>query len=444
MYKCWTLSLLLVAAPVFAETVTLSEALRSAVADRPLAVAARYRAEAAERAVDEANSRYWPRLFLSEGYSVSDEPAGSLFIALNQERNVMIDPGYDLVDPDPQRDFETRLTLEQTLFDPDRYYSRTRARFGADAARAASRWSGEEAALSALQAYLEVQRAEAADNWVQSSQQEATEIQRLASERHAAGLGLKADELRARVFLAEVRRYAVASANDILVARSRLALTIGRAGTVAEIAAPLTIADFPLPQTDDTIEDRADLLAASLRSKSHATGVKQAHGEWLPRAALQASYAWHDESAPFGSDGSGYALWAGLKWELFDGFRRAATGARAEAELKASKAELREGVIQSRHQLVEARLRSDEARLQLELAQQALSEADESCRLLRQRYQVGLTDLADLLAAQSALDRARFDAVGAETRLLDSLAHVTFAQGRLLKTFLPSPEEFVP
>lgn len=435
---------LLPAASAWAEPVTLEEAMRAAVAERPLAVAARARATAAAHAVTEAGSRYWPRLVLSESYSATDEPAGSLFLALNQQRNVMADPGYDLVDPAAQSDFETRLSLEQTLFDPDRYHARTRARLGAEAARAQGRWSEEEAALAALLAYLEVQRAQAADSWVQSSQQEAAEILRLASERHGAGLGLKADELRARVFYAEARRNSAASRNDLVVARRRLALAIGRADALVEIAAPLTIAGFPLPVSDDRVDRRADLQALAHRSAAGAAAVRHARADWLPRLGVQASYAWHDETTPFGSAAAGWAVRAGLNWELFDGFRRPATSGRAAAELVAIEAERREADNQSRHQLAEARLRSDEALLQQELAQQALSEADESCRLLLQRYQAGLTDLADLLAAQSALDRARFDAVSAETRLLAALARITFAQGRLLQTFAVVPKETAP
>lgn len=439
-----SLVFVLMAAPVLAETVTLSEALRAAVAERPRAAAARHRADAAEKTADEVGSRYWPRLVVSESYRATDEPAGSLFLALNQERNVMVDPTYDLVDPEATGDFETRLTLQQTLFDPDRHYASQRARLAAEAARASGRWSEEEAALAALQAYLEVQRAEAADSWVRSSLQEAEEILRLASERREAGIGLKADELRARVFLAEARRNGVTTGNDIIVARRRLALAIGRAGALAEIAAPLTVASFPVPQEDAHIDTRGDLQAAGYRASASAAAVQQAKAEWLPRAAVQADYVLHDETTPFGSEGAGWAVWAGLNWELFDGFRRSNAGGRASAELQAAEAERREAVDQSRLQLVEARLRSEEARLQLELAQQALSEADESCRLLRQRYQAGLTDLADLLAAQSALDRARFDTVSAEMGLLASLARVIFEQGRLLETFLPANQEVQP
>lgn len=437
----WTSLLLLTAVPALAEPITLPDALRAAIAKRPVAAAARFRAQAAEHGASEANSRYWPRLTVAENFSATDEPAGSLFLALNQKQNVMSDPTYDLVDPDAQKDFETRLSLEQTLFDPDRYYNRTRAQLGAEGARSLSLWREEETAFAALLSYLEVQRAEAADSWVKSSLKEAEEIVRLTEERYTAGLGLKADQLRARVFAAEARRHSVASQNDILLARRRLAVAIGQAGTTVEIAAPLSADSFPKPRGDARLETRPDLVALERIRDAQAAGVSHARAGWLPRAQLQASYAWHDESAPFGSDGAGWAVHAGVNWELFDGFRRSAASGRAQAEWQTAQAEYNEALAQNRLHLEEAQLRNEEARLQLTLAQEAVSAAEESCRLLQQRYQSGLTNLADLLAAQSALDRTRFDAVGAETALLASLARVLFEQGQLLQTFAIPHEE---
>lgn len=442
MHISWITMLLLCAwaGTVAAASVTLPEAVRAAVARRPLAEAARWRAEAAAAAADETASRSWPRLIASESYTRTDEPGGSMFIALNQERNVMTDPGYDLIDPDAQSDFETRLSLELPLFEPDLYYGRRRARVGAEAAAAASGWSREEAAMAALQAYLEVQRAQAAAVTVESSRQEAAELARLASERQAAGTGLKADALRARVFLSESERRALTVRNDLVVAQRRLALAMGDGRGEISIAAPLGADALPVAG-DAGIDGRADLAAIEQAALAAQLGERQARAAWLPRADAQASYALHDESTPFGSDGADWMVRGNLSWELFDGFRRSAGSARSSAEHQALQAERSEARNRSRFQLEEARLRQVEADTQLELARQALVAAEEGTRLLRQRYEAGLVDLADLLAAQSALDRTRFEIAGAETQVLQARANVHFQQGRLLAVLLPQEEK---
>ena len=85
----------------------------------------------------------------------------------------------------------------------------------------------------------------------------------------------------------------------------------------------------------------------------------------------------------------------------------------------------------------EAMLRADEAEAQLASARQAAVEAEEALRLLRQRYEAGVADLPDLLGAQAALDRARSEAVTAESRMLLARGNLRLQQGIFLKAMLP-------
>lgn len=427
------------AIPASGAELTLQDALRAAVTDRATVKEAQALASAAAAAISEARSGWLPHLTVSELYTRTDEPANSLFLALNQERNVMADPTYDLVDPDAKDDFETRLQLTQTLYDPTVDFGLRRAHTAGKAAAASAAWSAEEAAFAAFAAYLDVQQAEAALAWVESSRQEATEIARLAGERRQAGTGLKADELRATVQLAEAKRRALAARNDLTLARRRLALAIGQPGGEVAIAAPLDEKSFPaIPEP--IVGQRADLQALSLQVEAAGLVVSRSQAEWLPRLGLTAHYAWHDEETPLGTDAESWAVGAGLHWELFDGLRRSAATARATAEQQAAAAKLDDARREQEFRLAEARLRAEEARLQRESAREAVIAADESRRLLQQRFETGLTDLADLLAAQSALDRARFDAVGAESRLLLTLGNIQFQGGSFLQTFLPDEE----
>ncbi len=434
------LLLLVAVTPAGAAEVTLQEVLRAAVADRPTAQAAKARAAAAAAAVDEARSGWLPRLTFHERYTRTDQPADSLFLALNQGRNVMADPDYDLVDPGIQDDFETRFHLAQTLYDPAVDFGLRRARTLHQAAAAEAAWSAEEAAFAAFRAYLEVQHAQAALDWVASSRREADEILRLASERHQAGVGLKADELRAAVHLAEARRRELAAANDLALARRRLALAMGDPQGNPQIAAPLEAQALTGTVPPASIEGRADLFALDLRADAAGLEVRRSEAAWLPSLELSADYAWHDEHNPFGSDSEGWTIGAGLHWELFDGLRRSAEHTRTSAERKAVEALVTETRREQAFRLEEARLRAEEAWLQRDSARQAMHAAGEGQRLYQERYAAGLAELADLLAAQSALDRARYDAASAEARHLLALGNIQFQAGRFLASFLPDKE----
>lgn len=426
----------------WSETVGLAQALREAVAFRPQAMAARQQAVAARAAADEAGSRYLPRATLSENFVWTDEPAGSLFISLNQEDLQLSNTADAFNAPPSRKDFETRLTVEQPLYDPDIVYGRRRAEKVAEAALAGAEWSAEQAAFAAYRAYLEVQRAEAALAWSDSSWREAEETVRLAAERHAAGVGLKADLLRARVQLSEASRRLTTAKNDLILSRRGLALAMGRENGEVEIAGTLQPEQLAALDTPRLLQ-RADLQAAALEAEEAGLAWRQSRAAWLPRAALSASYALHDAETPFGTDAGSWALRAGLSWELYDGGRRGHSRRGAAALKQVAESRRLEATRQARFRVEEAQLRATEAKENLETARQSVAEAEESLRLLRERYAAGLVELSELLTAQTALDRARLDAVEAESRLMLALGNIRFQSGTFLQTFL-SHEEPLP
>ncbi|WP_432822077.1 TolC family protein [Trichloromonas sp.] len=432
--------LLLGAGSAYGESVSLRQALDEAVSNRPLARAASEEARAAAAAVGEARSRLLPRLTLSESFYATDEPGGSLFIALNQE-DLSLSPSADAYNFAPSRnDFETRLTLEQALYDPDVSYGLKRAKKGAEAAAAMSRRSRERAAFAAFQAYLEVQQAQAALGWVESSQKEAAEILRLAGERQQAGIGLKADVLRAQVLEARVRQQHIAVEHDLALARRSLALAMGRNGGDVDIAVPLTAA-LLAGTTGELPMARADLEALSLQVDEAELGYRQSRAAYLPRLGLSASYALHDADTPFGTDAAAWSIRAGMSWELFDGFRRSSQSERTAAGKRAAAARFEESAHQAGFQLEQSRLRAEEARLQVDVASRALAAAEEGQRLLLLRYEAGLDDLSAMLSTQESLDRCRFELVNANTRHILALGNSAFQNGSFLQALASAQEK---
>ena len=438
-----SLAFLLLLSPVLAlaQSVDMVSAVQRAVTDRPAILASQARKQAAASMVREARSRYLPQLNFSETFSMTNEPAGSLFIALNQERNVMSPgSGYDLVDPATQHDFDTRMTLEQTLYNADTGYRVKEANKRLESAEAHSDWTRETAGFAAFQAYLEVQKALADLQAVSAGEQEASELLRLAGERYGAGIGLKADQLRAQVFRSEAERRALTARNNVIIAQRRLALAIGQADGEVEISTPLDSTFFTPDSSTIPPFERADLQAFALDVESLTIATKRSQAAYLPRLDLSASYGLHHESSPFGVDGQAWRLGAALNWELFDGFRRNAGIARASAEKAAAAAELSDARREQKFHRAEVQLRIEEARAQKKSAAEAVSAAVEGQRLLLQRYENGLADLVDLLATQSALDQARSFFVAADIQLLFSLGQALLEEGRFVATILAKGE----
>jgi len=438
MYKQLLLgvALALLATSAMAETMDLSQALAMAVAHRPLAEAARQQAEAARFQASEARSYYLPKVSVAENFVVTNEPGNSMFMTLNQEQLDLRDPSLDLNHPGTTKDFETKISLQQPLFNPDISYGYRQAQQGAAAAAATARRSEEQIAFGAFSSYLGVQQAHAALAWAESYRKNASEVLRVAGQRREAGVGLKADELRARVFLSAAERRLVTARNDLEIARRRLALALGEPEAAVDIAIDLTPELFAGRQ-ETALMQRGDIEALSAQAKAAELSYQQSRAAYLPRVGLLASYSRHDSSTPFGNEGDGWNVGVGLSWDLFDGGRRASAKGHATAMKRAIEARRLDASRGARLQVEVARRRSEEARLNLKTAKEAVAEAEEGNRLTQDRYQAGLANLSDLLGTQSALDQARMDAVRAESALLMALGNVQFQNGTFLKTFLP-------
>lgn len=433
------LFLVLLPFTLHAATVDLAQALNDAVKRRPMTLAARDEAQAAISGVVEARSRLLPSISLTEKAIRTDEPAGSLFISLNQEDLQLSNSAAAYNYPPARTDFETRVTLQQSLYDPDAWFGMRRAEADARTADAMARWTDEEAAFAAFRAYLGVQQAQTAEIWAEAAHREAQENLRLAEQRRAAGLGLKAEALQAQVALAEAERHQFTVNNAIILARRSLALAMGRPELEVEIAAPLNAAMFtPIPM--DGAMQRADLEALASRAEAANLAHRQSRADWLPRASLAASYALHDGDTPFGGEAGAWSLQAGLQWELFDGLRRQGTSDRTAAQVRAARNHALEASRQSQFALEQSQRRAEEAQLQLRSARQAVEQAKESRRLTLQRYEAGLSPLSELLTAQSSLDRARYAELSAETGQILALGEILFQQGRFL-TLLTDKEK---
>ena len=119
----------------------------------------------------------------------------------------------------------------------------------------------------------------------------------MASQRREAGIGLKADELRAKVFLAEAQRRLITVQNDLEIARQRFALALGEPEADLDIAVSLTPDLFQGREPAASLQ-RADLEALAQQAKAAELAYRQSQAAYLPRPGVQAAYSLHDSARP--------------------------------------------------------------------------------------------------------------------------------------------------
>lgn len=116
-------------------------------------------------------------------------------------------------------------------------------------------------------------------------------------------------------------------------------------------------------------------------------------------------------------------------YNLFDGGKRGAAVARADAQAEAARRRLEELERGIRLEVTARRLEIDTARAAIEVAEKAVGSATENVRVAGERYREGLVPSSELLDAETALLDAGLDLTQARVGLRRALAGLERAVG---------------
>lgn len=420
-------------------TVSLSDAVRLALERSHHLRASESSVRSLEHDVGIARSQALPSIIVEESLVRTDIPSYVFSYKIDQERMTGVDMAKapaSFNDPNPISDFRTSLSIEQQLFAPRTGIRTDMARVEVEASRLRLQRHREDVVFNAVTAYIEVQKALAARASVEAGFREAEENLRVAKVREDAGIGVRADVLRAGVALAAMQAKKVRAGNDLKIARTRLALAIG--GEYGEEVGVKGDDVTLSPPTDSAalarkaLDARSDIRDIEKRLDNTKNLERLARADYLPTLSLSGKYQLDDRDIPFGSDGQHWMVGATLRWEAFDGFRRRAE----EAKAHEARTMLREQLEAYRKEVAfrvnEAWLRMSDAAQRVEIAGKSLAEAEEGSRLVAKRFENSLTTMAEVLDAQAALDEARAALVQAEKDRSLAIATVWHSAGLLM------------
>ena len=410
-----TLTLFFLAAPLAAqEALTLRQAVDLALRSNPLVAAADAGEKEAEARIHQARSGYFPRLQFSESLQRGNNPVFVFSSLLTQHQfsqgNFALGP---LNRPDAMSNYQSRLTVEQVLFD-SRQTSRgvEVARFTRQIASEDTRRSHSDVILSVLRTYFGVQLAEKNLEVAQQSRQSAQADLDRADFIYRSGRSTQADVLAVRVHLAEMREQEIRASNDLAVSRAALNDALGVSlDRGFELTTPLE-SDAAAPEA--TLEHYRSLAAehnpemrqAELAQSLARTQQQIAGSAYWPQVAFQGIVE-ADRQNFRSNGGANWFTAVTLRWNLWNGGE---TKARVEqARFAESRAEALRKRADSAIQLGvrKAYLDVRAAAQRVEAASDAAAEAQEAHRIIQNRHQVGLTTVTELLRSETALAAAR-------------------------------------
>ena len=430
---------LALASPLAAqEPLTLRQAVESALESNPLVTAATAGEQEAKARIKQARSGYMPHVQLSESLQRSNNPVLVFSSLLTQhqlgEGNLALGP---LNRPDALNNYQTRITVEQTIFD----FGQTGREV--EAARLTSEVAGEDrrrvdsdVILSVVRNYFSVALAEknleVARQSIESVQADLERAQSI----YRSGRSTQADVLAVRVHLAAVREREIHASNDLAVARATLNDALGvsldrtfRLTTPLEYSATAT--DFTLEQYRRLAsEKRPEMRQAELAQHLAQTQERIAGSAYWPQVAFQGTVEANRQNF-YGKGGANWSTAVTLRWNLWNGGE---TKARVE---QARFAESRAAALRKRADLAiqldvqRASLNLIAAEQRITVASAAAAEAEEAHRIIQNRHQAGLITITELLRSETALADTRTRRMAAIYDQRVAAAALEYAAGTL-------------
>ena len=423
------------AGPAAAQTpLSLGGAIARARAQNPDAGSTATAERAAAERVTQARAGYLPRVDAVESWQRGNQPVFVFGSLLAQGRFAAADFALPaLNEPDALDNFRAALTVEQSLFDGATRASVTAAGIGLEMAAARRAMVDHDLAAGVTSAYGRVLVAAAARLADAAAEGTARADRELAGNRRDAGLVTDADVLQIDLYVSMAREQQIRATSDERIARAELNQLMGEPLDTSFTLDPFAGSAAAGP-TDvqalarEAIENRPDVKLAALQERLAGAGLGSARAAFLPQVALQAG--WEFNGGAWNARNSSWVVGGVARINLFRGFADKARLVEARADVSRRSLERGKAETAARLDVYVAVARLEAARASEAVGRAAVSQARESRRIVRDRYEAGLTDVSSLLRATEGVVEAEPRQTAAQVAVVTATAALERALGR--------------
>jgi len=427
-------AVLLVALPSAQSPLSLPDAIARARARNPDAgSAAAAEREAADR-VAQVRGGYFPKVDVAESWQRGNHPAFVFSSLLAQRQFSAADFALDTLNhPAATDNFRTALSVEQSLFDRAIPANVRAASIGRDMAATARQLVDQDLTSAVTDAFGRVLIAAATARSAAATAETARADRELAGNRRDAGRVTDADVLQLDVYVARTLEQLVQAASDERIARARLNQLMGEplsAMFSLDLTPPAIAVDITNPTglEEEALQHRPEVALALQQEQLAAATVDAAQAVFLPQVAVQGG--WELNGGAWNSRSSSWVVGAVARINLFHGLADKARLAEAREQARRRALETSKAETMARLDVQIAIARLEAARASEAVGRAAADQARESRRIIRDRYESGLTDAAMLLRSADAVQQADVQQIAARVTVLTATATLQRAIGR--------------
>jgi outer membrane protein TolC len=242
-----------------------------------------------------------------------------------------------------------------------------------------------------------------------------------------------ADVLQIDVYLARAREQQIRAAAEARIARAQLNQLMGEPlDAVFDLETP----DLP-PTIDpgalasleaEALAQRPDVKLAALNEQLSDSASAAARAAFLPHVAVQGG--WELNGGAWTSREASWAVGVVARVNLFNGFADRARLAETREQATRRSLEREKTVTAARLDVRISLARLEAARASEAVGRTAVEQARESQRIIRDRYDAGLTDVASLVRAAESVAQADAQQIAAQAAILIETAALERTLGR--------------
>jgi TolC family type I secretion outer membrane protein len=396
----------------YPSALSLHQAVQIAVSENPVLAAARSQVEIAEQRVIQGRSGFLPRLNASEGLQRTNNPTQVFSNKLNQENFTTSDFAINrLNQPNAINDFATNFTATWPIYDGGRsWHGWQQAKIGKDASTYALEKNRQQVIARTTAAYAGVLLALENLAVVEGALRTAGANLFVASNRYSTGMAVKSDLLQAQARQSDLEQQKIMAESQIEVARSMLNAAMGvpdplRFELMDRLETPAALEGTLESWLSISQDRRLDLKELNAREAMAKEEVEKAKAAFLPSLDLIGNYQIHTED--FDGSADNYSVGAVVSLNIFSGLETSAKVSEAQAALRQTQALRRQMQSQVALEVRQAYAQTVSAFQRVGVARQTVVQAEESLRIVTNRYVSGLFTMVDLLTGEATLQQAR-------------------------------------
>ncbi len=439
MQKILAVSIL--ALPLWAEgPLTLQDAVKQALEKHPSVEAGRSAVKAAEVRITEARSGYLPRIGYSETWVRSNNPVFVFSSLLTQHQFAAANFDINTLNrPEALNNFQSQIGIDQPIYDAGLTKHAVRS---ADLGRSVTAEDERRIRMNVIAgvvrayhgAVLAAESLRVADEAVRSAEADLNRSEAI----RAAGMSTQADVLSIQVHLAAMKEQQIARKADLEVAVAALNEALGLPlSEPHDLTTPLTrasIDDRSLEEFEkDSLRERPEARQARFAVGLAETQGATARASYLPQVIAHGGFE-ADRQQFFNKGGANWLASVSLRWNIFNGGADKARIDEAAFGLQRAHALENQAGAQIRLQVRRAYADWKSAGQRIEVAEAAVSMAQESLRITKNRYENGLSNVTDLLRNETALLEARTRRLAAVYDQRMAAVNLKLAAGNLTPT----------